>query len=155
MAFDISLLMIVVVRSEDWGKFVATALKYQVDLHVGRRIRLRRTLLGMSQEQLGSAMELTFQQIQKYERGANRISSGRLYKLSKVLDVPLSYFFVDLEGADVAELTGAGAKGQAEFEDSMLLRRETIELVRAYFKIEDSTIRKQLYDMVRAAANVD
>ena len=132
---------------------MADAAKFRIDSHVGRRIRLRRTLLGMSQEQLGSAMDLTFQQIQKYEGGANRISSGRIYKLSQALDVPIAYFFEDLEAGDGAEPGGAGVEGRAEFEDGKLLRRETIELVRAYFKIEDSTIRKQLYDMVKAAAN--
>src|SRR5256885_4646469 len=64
-----------------------------VDVHVGARVRLRRTLLGMSQEKLGDAIGLTFQQVQKYERGANRIGASRLYDLSRVLDVPVSYFF--------------------------------------------------------------
>src|SRR6185369_2529188 len=64
-----------------------------VDVHVGSRVRLRRTLLGMSQEKLGTAIGLTFQQIQKYERGSNRIGSSRLYEFAKVLDVPVSYFF--------------------------------------------------------------
>src|ERR1041385_4815801 len=70
-----------------------------VDVHVGQRVRMRRVLLGMSQEKLGAALGLTFQQIQKYERGANRIGSGRLYQLAKVLDVPLSYFYDELPGA--------------------------------------------------------
>ena len=64
-----------------------------VDVHVGKRIRLRRTLLGMSQEQLGGALELTFQQVQKYERGANRVSASRLWDISQILDVKISYFF--------------------------------------------------------------
>ena len=68
-----------------------------VDVHVGQRVRLRRTLLGMSQEKLGEAIGLTFQQVQKYERGANRIGSSRLYDLSRVLDVPISYFFDDMD----------------------------------------------------------
>src|SRR3546814_3329079 len=70
-----------------------------VDVHVGGRVRLRRTLLGMSQEKLGSALGLTFQQIQKYERGTNRIGSSRLHQLSRVLDVPVSFFFDDMPGA--------------------------------------------------------
>ncbi len=67
-----------------------------VDVHVGSRVRIRRTLLGMSQEKLGAAINLTFQQIQKYERGTNRIGSSRLFELSKVLDVPVSFFFDDM-----------------------------------------------------------
>src|ERR671924_1655073 len=67
-----------------------------IDVHVGSRIRLRRTLLGMSQQKLGEAIGLTFQQVQKYERGANRVGSSRLYDLSRVLDVPVSYFFEDM-----------------------------------------------------------
>src|SRR5512145_1807794 len=67
-----------------------------IDVHVGSRVRLRRTLLGMSQEKLGEAIGLTFQQVQKYERGANRIGSSRLFDLARVLDVPVSYFFEDM-----------------------------------------------------------
>ena len=67
-----------------------------IDIHVGKRVRLRRTLLGMSQEKLGKAINLTFQQVQKYERGTNRIGSSRLYQLSQVLETPVSYFFDEL-----------------------------------------------------------
>ena len=67
-----------------------------VDMHVGKRIRLRRTLFGMSQEQLGVALSITFQQVQKYERGANRVSASRLWDISQILDVPISYFFEDM-----------------------------------------------------------
>src|SRR5215831_229867 len=72
------------------------------DVHVGSRVRLRRTLLGMSQEKLGEAIGLTFQQVQKYERGANRVGASRLFDLSRVLDVPVSYFFEEME-ASVAD----------------------------------------------------
>ncbi len=67
-----------------------------IDMHVGKRVRLRRTLLGMSQEQLGAELNVTFQQVQKYERGANRISASRLWDISQILDVPISYFFDDM-----------------------------------------------------------
>src|SRR5882762_8525140 len=77
------------------------------DVHVGSRVRLRRTLLGMSQEKLGEAIGLTFQQVQKYERGANRVGASRLYDLSRVLDVPVSFFFDDIApGEDVAVRPG-------------------------------------------------
>ncbi|MFP6756792.1 MAG: helix-turn-helix transcriptional regulator, partial [Alphaproteobacteria bacterium] len=72
-----------------------------VDIHVGSRIRLRRTLLGMSQEKLGKAIGLTFQQVQKYERGTNRVGSSRLFQLAKILDVPVSFFFDDMS-AEIA-----------------------------------------------------
>src|ERR1700734_248682 len=72
-----------------------------IDIHVGSRIRLRRTLLGMSQEKLGDALGLTFQQVQKYERGTNRIGASRLYHLSRVLDVPVEFFFEDFDHAQL------------------------------------------------------
>ncbi len=83
-----------------------------VDVHVGARVRLRRTLLGMSQEKLGEAIALTFQQVQKYERGANRIGSSRLFDLSRVLDVPIEYFFGDMPAA-VAACSPAQRGGMA------------------------------------------
>src|SRR5512138_3267596 len=73
-----------------------------IDIHVGSRIRLRRTLLGMSQQKLGEAIGLTFQQVQKYERGANRVGSSRMFELARVLDVPISYFFEEM-GSDTAQ----------------------------------------------------
>ena len=81
-----------------------------IDIHVGKRVRLRRTLLGMSQEKLGKAINLTFQQVQKYERGTNRIGSSRLYQLSQVLDIPVSYFFDDLP----IEITARKSPGLAD-----------------------------------------
>ena len=78
------------------------------DMHVGKRVRLRRTLLGMSQEQLGAELNVTFQQVQKYERGANRISASRLWDISQILDVPISYFFDDMsEGICAAHRAGS------------------------------------------------
>lgn len=123
----------------------------KIDAHVGSRIRLRRTLLGMSQEQLGDAMNLTFQQIQKYERGANRIGSGRLYQLSQVLNVPISYFFDDMpEGDHIVDLKVAEPPQDA-YETRRMTKRETLELVRAYFRIEDPAVRQRIFDMVKAA----
>src|SRR5476649_3090144 len=104
------------------------------DIHVGARVRLRRTLLGLSQEKLGDAIGLTFQQVQKYERGANRVGASRLYDLSKVLDVPVSFFFDDMP-APSAERGHGLAEPAATYESDPLLKRETLELVRAYYKI--------------------
>ncbi len=131
---------------------------HPVDVHVGMRVRQRRTLLGMSQEKLGEAVGLTFQQIQKYERGVNRIGSSRLYEFSKVLDVQVSYFFDEMP---VNVLVGRGGrgrgrKGMAEegtpFVDDKdpLAKRETLELVRAYYKIDEGKVRKRIFEMVKA-----
>ena len=122
-----------------------------VDIHVGGRIRLRRTLLGMSQEKLGKAIGLTFQQVQKYERGTNRVGSSRLFQLAKVLNVPVSFFFDDMP----TEVSG-GHTGHAEpgkpFEHNPFTKRETLELVRAYHKIGDRGVRKRVFELVKAIA---
>jgi transcriptional regulator with XRE-family HTH domain len=128
-----------------------------IDVHVGSRVRLRRTLLGMSQEKLGDAIGLTFQQVQKYERGANRIGASRLYDLSRVLDVPVSFFFDDMK-AETAETGRQEANGGIEpviahYEPDPTMRRETLELVRAYYRIPDAQIRRRLFDLTKAIAN--
>jgi transcriptional regulator with XRE-family HTH domain len=127
-----------------------------IDVHVGSRVRLRRTLLGMSQEKLGEALGLTFQQIQKYERGVNRIGASRLFDLARVLDVPIGFFFDDMPGdantpsnpATRSRLPGM-AEAQDGFEDDMH-RRETLELVRAYYRITDSSVRKRVFDLIKS-----
>ncbi len=130
-----------------------------VDVHVGSRVRLRRTMLGMSQEKLGAAISLTFQQVQKYERGTNRIGSSRLYELSKVLDVPVSFFFDDMPPEVAGERTGRPA-GMAEaagaaYEADTLAKRETLELVRAYYRIKHEKVRKRIFELTKALAKAD
>lgn len=127
-----------------------------IDVHVGTRVRLRRTLLGMSQEKLGEALGLTFQQIQKYERGVNRIGASRLFDLARVLDVPIGFFFDDMSpelGGNAATRSRAAAYGFADgqegFEDDTLHRRETLELVRAYYRITDPSVRKRVFDLIK------
>lgn len=124
-----------------------------VDVHVGSRVRLRRTLLGMSQEKLGAALNLTFQQIQKYERGSNRIGSSRLYQLSRILDVPVSFFFDDMPPEVGARPSGLAEAGQAGYEQERFTKRETLELVRAYYRIENSGVRKRIFELVKSIAN--
>ena len=119
-----------------------------VDIHVGSRVRLRRTLLGLSQEKLGDALGLTFQQIQKYERGANRIGASRLFHLSQILDVPVSFFFDEMSAAPAK--TGLAEEKQSDFETDQLAKRETLELVRAYYRIKDSTTRKKIFELVKS-----
>lgn len=127
-----------------------------VDIHVGSRVRLRRTLLGMSQEKLGEAIGLTFQQVQKYERGANRIGASRLFNLSQVLDVPVSFFFDDMpqETATAPVLGDEDDEDRVvEFEPDPMAKRETLELVRAYYRITDPGVRKRLFELTKAVAN--
>lgn len=129
-----------------------------IDIHVGGRVRLRRTLLGMSQEKLGEMIGLTFQQVQKYERGANRIGASRLYDLSRVLDVPIQFFYEDMtsETAGQSPRLRAGlADATSEIFPEMdpMKRRETLELIRAYYRIKDDSVRKGIYDLCRAMAH--
>ena len=122
------------------------------DVHVGSRVRLRRNMLGMSQEKLGAAIGLTFQQVQKYERGANRIGASRLHELSRVLDVPVSFFFDDMDPVR-APATGGFAETPAEsFDNDPLSRRETTELIAAYYEIGDPTIRRLFFELAKALA---
>lgn len=129
-----------------------------IDIHVGGRVRLRRTLLGLSQERLGELIGLTFQQVQKYERGTNRIGASRLYDLSRVLDVPIQFFYDDMpmETAGQSPRLRAGlSEGPAEAysEADPMNRRETLELIRAYYRIKDPVVRQRIFDLCRAMAH--
>ncbi len=128
-----------------------------IDVHVGSRIRLRRTLLGMSQERLGEALGLTFQQVQKYERGVNRVGASRLFDLSRVLDVPISFFFDDMPeglanayGMQSTRRPPGFTEPTDAFTDDALNRRETLELVRAYYRITDPAVRKRVFDLIKS-----
>lgn len=109
----------------------------------------------MSQEKLGEAIGLTFQQVQKYERGANRVGASRLFDLSRVLDVPVGFFFDEMPD-DVAASSPAQAPGRTkpmpEQELDPMVKRETLELVRAYYKIDEPSVRKRLFEMTKALA---
>ncbi len=128
---------------------------HPVDVHVGARVRLRRTLLGMSQEKLGEAVGLSFQQVQKYERGANSIGARRMFDLGRALDVPIGYFFEEMPAA-VAACSPAQGGGMSEeaanYELDPMAKRETLELVRAYYKISDPQVRKRLFEMTKSLA---
>jgi transcriptional regulator with XRE-family HTH domain len=133
-----------------------------IDVHVGTRIRLRRTLLGMSQERLGEALGLTFQQVQKYERGVNRVGASRLFDLSRVLDVPISFFFDDMPDSLTSAYGGQASRratgfteSQDSFADDALNRRETLELVRAYYRITDPAVRKRVFDLIKSMGPVE
>ncbi|WP_374372639.1 helix-turn-helix domain-containing protein [Dongia sp.] len=138
------------------GRMASKGFPNPIDVHVGQRMRQRRTLLGMSQETLGAAIGLTFQQVQKYERGANRVSGSRLFDLSRVLDVPISYFFEDIPG-DVqnkspSKLMGVKTLEAVEYEPDPMAKRETLELVRAYYRIPEAAVRRRIAEMVKTLA---
>jgi transcriptional regulator with XRE-family HTH domain len=120
-----------------------------VDIQVGNRVRIRRMLIGMSQEKLGEMLSLTFQQVQKYEKGVNRIGAGRLYDISRILGVPIDYFYegipVQPAGEGVAE---DGAPPVMEFVSS----GEGLQLSLAFMKIKDAKVRKRVLDLVKSLA---
>lgn len=118
-----------------------------IDAHVGARLRLRRLTLGLSQEKLGRQLGLTFQQVQKYERGANRIGASRLYAIAQILEAPIAYFF---EGLDELETTNPDERIEA-----MLSSPEAVELNRSFARIRDQATRRRLADLVRSVADSD
>lgn len=124
-----------------------------VDVHVGQRIRQRRSVMGLTQEALASATGLTFQQIQKYEQGKNRVSASRLHQLAKLLDVDTNFFFDLLPEEKKGAATGL-AEDQEEFHGkNMLSSRETMELIKTYYSIQDPKIRKNLLKIIRQMAS--
>jgi transcriptional regulator with XRE-family HTH domain len=137
------------------------AKSHSVDVHVGKRMRQRRALLGMSQSTLGKAVGLTFQQVQKYERGANRIGSSRLYEFAQALDVPVSYFFDGMPPNALSSRppSGRGRNGFAEPATPVeqtkdpLVKRETLELVRAYYKVREGSLRTRIFEMIKAVGS--
>ncbi|HVH78357.1 MAG TPA: helix-turn-helix transcriptional regulator [Stellaceae bacterium] len=124
-----------------------------IDVRVGSRVRLRRNMLGLSQEELGKKVGLTFQQIQKYERGANRIGASRLHELSRELDVPVSFFYDETDPVRAPAIpTGLEETPQEGFDSDPMRRRETVELVEAYYRISDLAARRRLLDLAKALA---
>ncbi len=127
---------------------------HPVDIYVGRRLRSRRTMLGMSQENLGEAVGVTFQQIQKYERGLNRIGSSRLYEFSRILNVPVSYFFDEMfdeaNSPAIPQKQAYMADREGGFEYEKLGNKEVLTLVRSYYEIEDPLVRKRILSLVKS-----
>ena len=125
-----------------------------IDVHVGSRVRLRRNMLGMSQEKLGEAIGLTFQQVQKYERGANRIGASRLLELSGVLGVPVSFFYDETDPVHAPPVpTGFEESPQEAFDSDPMRRRETLELVEAYYEIDEPAVRRRFFELAKALAS--
>ena len=120
-----------------------------VDVHVGGRVRVRRRLIHMTQETLADLIDVTFQQVQKYERGSNRISASKLFAIADALEVPISYFF---EGLDETSGEGTGAEGSEQNIQSFLRTSEGLELARLFPRIAKGPLRRRILELVRAAA---
>src|ERR1051325_8038880 len=129
-------------QSTGFGR--GTGVPNPTDVHVGARVRTRRLLIGMNRETLARGLGLTFQQVQKFEGGANRISASRLSQIAELLGVPIAYFFADLEAAG-SETTPEDMEARERMQ-----RPETIELIRSYYGIADQRVRRQFFDMVKA-----
>lgn len=126
-----------------------------IDVHVGSRIRLRRNMLGMSQEKLGEGLGITFQQIQKYEKGTNRVGASRLQAISATLGVPVSYFFEDAPGHAHAAASGLAEDHSTNYVVDFLNSSEGLQLNRSFVKISDSRVRKRIIDLVKALSSDD
>ncbi len=129
-----------------------------IDVHVGNRVRMRRMLIGMSQERLGKELGLTFQQVQKYERGTNRISASRLYRIAQVLGVPVQYFFEDLPQSVAAPAQAEGFS-EARSEQSMIMdflnSSEGLQMNRHFAAIKDPAVRRAVVDLVKSLARAE
>ena len=121
-----------------------------IDVHVGSRVRLRRNMLGMSQEKLGEALGITFQQIQKYEKGANRVGASRLQAIATVLNVPVSFFFEDAPGENGQVIRGLSEESSTAYVVDFLNSSEGLQLNRAFVKIADPKVRRKIVDLVKS-----
>ena len=121
------------------------------DAYVGSKVRMRRKMLSMSQEKLGEQLGITFQQVQKYEKGANRIGASRLQAISQILEMPISYFFP----AEPAVAGGMGENAQSDYVSDFMMSSEGIELNRAFAQIKDPKLRHKVIDLVRTMAATD
>ncbi len=129
-------------------------MKHHVDIHVGQRVRRRRWMLGMTQQQLGEAVGIKFQQIQKYETGMNRVSASRLYDIATALDVPVSFFFEGVTEGEateqvITEQDVVAANENAENEVDLFSEKETLELIRCYYKMPEEP-RRRLFELTKS-----
>lgn len=128
-----------------------------IDAHVGRRLKICRTQAGMTQEELGALLGITFQQVQKYERATNRISASRLWDLAQSLGVPVGYFFDDMDArtAAASPARSVGLKAHAaQLDPNPIEQLETLDLTTAYYKIPDPKVRRSITEMLRAVATL-
>ncbi|ESQ91162.1 Cro/Cl family transcriptional regulator [Asticcacaulis sp. AC460] len=124
-----------------------------VDLHVGARVRMRRKFLKMSQQDLADSLDLTFQQVQKYERGANRISASKLHQTSQALRTPIEYFFEGL--GEIAPIAGFSDSDSEQFVHGFLVTTDGIELAEAFPRVKDGKVRRKILDLVRSLGSTE
>ena len=124
-------------------------MRHPVDVHVGKRVRHRRWMVGMTQQQLGDIVGIKFQQIQKYETGMNRISASRLWDIAQALDVSISFFFEGFDSEHALPETAAAA----DIRGDLLADKEALELVRSYYAIPEAQ-RRRLFDLARVLSDV-
>lgn len=124
-----------------------------IDIHVGSRVRLKRTMMGMSQEKLGESLGITFQQIQKYEKGANRIGASRLQHIAEVLNTSVGFFFEDAPNSSSNDATGMAESDSSNFVVDFLATNEGLQLNRSFMQIKDPQVRKRIIDLVRSLAD--
>ena len=135
----------------DKGTHMAKKTPNPIDRHVGSRVRMRRMLIGMSQEKLGEALGLTFQQVQKYEKGTNRIGASRLHRIASVLGVPIEFFY---EGAPHGSATATGfAESSSTYVSDFLSTGEGVQLMKAFLAIKDPKIRRKVVELITALAS--
>ena len=127
---------------------MAKKLPNPIDRHVGSRVRMRRMMLGMSQEKLGDALDLTFQQVQKYEKGTNRIGASRLHHISDILQVPVAFFFEDVPGQLKADHNAPSPAYVSDF----LATTDGLALIKAFTQIKDAKLRRSIVDVVKKIA---
>lgn len=123
------------------------------DVHVGGRIRLRRNMLGMSQEKLGEALGITFQQIQKYEKGTNRVGASRLQAIASILSAPVAFFFEDVPGQEGGEHKGLAEDSSANFVVDFLSSAEGLQLNRAFARISNPKVRRKVIELAKVLAD--
>ncbi len=130
--------------------------KHDIDSHVGKRLKQRRTIMGLSQEAVAKAVGITFQQVQKYEKGSNAMNANRLYEFSRFMNVPVAYFFEGVEGASAAHnmASGLSESSASAFEhENVASDRESLEVMKSFKRIKEPIIRKRLADLLRAVAD--
>ncbi len=125
--------------------------KKDVDTHIGQRLRLRRTMMGLSQESVARAVGITFQQVQKYEKGTNAMNAGRLYEFANFMNVPVAYFFDGF--GQSSNQSGLSESETDSFDNKRVSDRESLEMMKAFKRITEQVIRKRLSDLVRAMAD--
>jgi transcriptional regulator with XRE-family HTH domain len=125
-----------------------------IDTHIGKQLRLRRTMMGLSQNSVAEAVGITFQQVQKYEKGTNALNASRLYQFSAFMKVPVAHFFEGFEGRGLRAAKGFGeADGEIFVHEGAASDRESLEMMKAFKRIKEQIVRKRVADLVRAVAD--